>query len=42
MSKILADLCSIKENVKIKNTTVYNVLVVKMFCKNMIMMMNKV
>ena len=31
--KDFSRLCSIKENVKIKNTIIYNVLVMKMFCK---------
>ena len=37
MSKILTDLCAIRQNVKLKNTFVdiaYNVLVVKKSCKN--------
>ena len=37
ISNILTDLCSIKQNIRIKNTSediAYNVLVVKKSCKN--------
>ena len=37
ISKILTDLCSIRQKIKIKNTfadIVYNVLAVEKFCKN--------